>query len=146
LGDVSSDFDWATEELYEQNKLPLAIGDGQTKITGKPTLAKIGSTLHSDTSAMRRRLQPAGAPRRRAGRPCYRVTVANGANSVDDLGVFFSSSGLPIKHVANRRRSSSAPLGKGTGSNHKHHRLPLTIFVQQCSLVDAVSEPHAANR
>jgi hypothetical protein len=135
------------KELYERNKLPAAIGDGQTKITRKPTLAQIGSILYSDTSATRRRSQPASAPRRRAGlQSCYQVTVANGANSVDDLGVFFSSSGLPIKHVANRRRSSSAPLGKGTGSNHKHHRLPLTIFVQQCSLVDAVSEPHAANR
>jgi hypothetical protein len=53
--------------LYEQNKLPAAIGDGQTKITRKPTLAQIGSILYSDTSATRRRLQPASAPRRRAG-------------------------------------------------------------------------------
>jgi hypothetical protein len=96
-----------------RTKLPAAIGGGQTKITDKPTLAQIGSILYSDTSATRRRSQPASAPRRRAGlQSCYQVTVANGANSVDDLGVFFSSSGLPMKRVANRWRSSSAPLGE----------------------------------
>jgi hypothetical protein len=121
LQDVAIDFDWTTKELYGQNQFPVAIGRGQAKITGKAKLAQIESILYSDiffgTAASAAAGQRTVALREAAtipGTP-YQVTVANSSNYVDDLGVFFASSGLPMKRVASAPATGQYTVNYATG-------------------------------
>jgi hypothetical protein len=68
-----------------------------------------------------------------------------------ELAIQFEHEDRLLDRASEARREQVAEQlgtarGRNSGSNHKHHRLPSTIFVEQCSLSDAVPDAHAANR
>ena len=96
LQDVEINWDWQTKELWGQFQFPVDIARGQGKITGKAKFARIFGAIYGDlffgqtpatgqltVSENEAATIPAGAP--------YTVTVANAANYVDDLGVFYAT-------------------------------------------------------
>jgi hypothetical protein len=96
LQDVEIDWDWQTKELYGQFQFPLDIARGQGKITGKAKFARIFGAIYGDlffgqtpatgqltVSENEAQIVPATTP--------YTVTVAQAANFVDDLGVWYAS-------------------------------------------------------
>src|SRR5438270_12151183 len=96
LQDVQIDWDWSTKELWGQFQFPLDIARGQGKIIGKAKFARIFGAIYGDlffgqTPATGQLTiaenEAASVP---ASTP-YTVTVANAANYVDDLGVFYAT-------------------------------------------------------
>ncbi len=101
--DVS--FDATVKELFGSYQLPLAIGRGTMKVTGKASAGQfqgrvlsdlffgisksVGQTLISDNEAG---TVPAATP--------FTVTVANSTGWQTDLGVKYSATGLPLTRVA----------------------------------------------
>src|SRR5690242_17098869 len=96
LQDVQIDWDWTTKELWGQFQFPVDIARGQGKITGKARFARIFGAIYGDlffgqtpsagqltVSENEAAVVPAGSP--------YEVTVANAADYVDDLGVYYAS-------------------------------------------------------
>jgi hypothetical protein len=96
LQDVEIDWDWQTKELWGQYQFPLDIARGQGKITGKAKFARIFGAIYGDlffgqtpatgqltVSENEAQIVPATTP--------YTVTVAQAANFVDDLGVWYAS-------------------------------------------------------
>ena len=96
LQDVQIDWDWTTKELWGQFQFPLDIARGQGKITGKAKFARIFGAIYGDlffgqtpaagqltVSENEAATVPSTSP--------YTVTVANAANFVDDLGVYYAS-------------------------------------------------------
>jgi hypothetical protein len=96
LQDVQIDWDWTTKELWGQFQFPVDIARGQGKITGKAKFARIFGAIFGDlffgqtpaagqltVSENEAATVPATTP--------YTVTVANAANYVDDLGVFYAT-------------------------------------------------------
>lgn len=122
LQDCAIDFDWTTKELYGQNQFPVAIGRGQAKITCKAKLAQIESLLYSDIFFGLAASAAAGQQTvalREAGSvpasPTYTITVANAANYVDDLGVFYASSGLAFTRVTTPSAAGQYSVNYATG-------------------------------
>jgi hypothetical protein len=96
LQDVQIDWDWQTKELWGQFQFPVDIARGQGKISGKAKFARIFGAIYGDlffgqtpatgqltVSENEAATIPATTP--------YTVTVANAANYVDDLGVFYAT-------------------------------------------------------
>jgi hypothetical protein len=96
LQDVQIDWDWSTKELWGQFQFPVDIARGQGKIAGKAKFARIFGAIYGDLffgqtpasgqltiAENEAATVPAATP--------YAVTVANAANFVDDLGVFYAS-------------------------------------------------------
>src|SRR5262245_11374366 len=96
LQDVQIDWDWTTRELWGQFQFPVDIARGQGKIIGKAKFARIFGAIYGDlffgqtpaagqvtVSENEAATVPATSP--------YTVTVANAANDVDDLGVYYAS-------------------------------------------------------
>src|SRR6266849_4976868 len=85
LQDVQIDWDWTTRELWGQFQFPVDIARGQGKITGKAKFARIFGAIYGDLTIAENEAAtvPATTP--------YTVTVANAANYVDDLGVFYAA-------------------------------------------------------
>ena len=96
LQDVQIDWDWTTRELWGQFQFPVDIARGQGKITGKAKFARIFGAIYGDLffgqtpatgqltiAENEAATVPATTP--------YTVTVANAANYVDDLGVFYAA-------------------------------------------------------
>lgn len=104
LQDITLDFDRTIKELSGTYQAPVAIAAGALKITGKAKLAQFsivqwnnifgGQTLN--TGQVNQALdEPHSIP----GTP-YQVTVTNGTTMVDDLGVRYKTTGLPLVPVA----------------------------------------------
>jgi hypothetical protein len=114
LQDVQIDWDWTTRELYGQFQFPIDIARGQGKITGKAKFARIFGAIYGDlffgqtpaagqvtVSENEAATVPAATP--------YTVTVANAANFVDDLGVFYAGG----NNAGNRFTRVTTPSAAG---------------------------------
>ena len=102
LQDVSLDFDGQLKELYGQSQFPQDVARGQIKVTGKAKTALIysqyfdlffgqGVTKSSGLSVVNNEAKtvPTASP--------YTVTTTNAtASVVDDLGVSYQTTGLPL--------------------------------------------------
>ena len=104
LQDISLEISGALKELYGQNQFAEAVARGKCKIAGKAKFAQIvgkhvndlffGQTMNSGqklTSLDEAQTVPASSP--------YTVTVTNAAQFVDDWGVRYSATGLPLVKV-----------------------------------------------
>lgn len=105
LQDVSLDISRTVKELYGQGQFPVAVGAAQQKITGKAKFAQVSGSLYNDlffggTSATGQTLlvyqEAASVP----AVTTYTITVAGAATFVDDEGVLYATTGLPLKRVA----------------------------------------------
>ena len=123
LQDVQIDWDWTTKELWGQFQFPVDIARGQGKITGKAKFARIFGAIFGDlffgqtpaagqltVSENEAATVPASTP--------YTVTVANAANYVDDLGVFYAagaSAGNRFTRVATPSAAGQYSVNLATG-------------------------------
>ncbi len=106
LQEVQFDFTRTIKELFGGYQMPIAIGAGTMKPTAKAKNARIfidqyaelffglssaaGQSLISEDEAGT--IPAAGGP--------YTISVTDAATWTDDLGVFFTATGLPLKKVA----------------------------------------------
>ncbi|MFW2396607.1 hypothetical protein ACN4GL_00395 [Burkholderia pseudomallei] len=111
-------FDATVKELFSSYQLPLAIGRGTMKVTGKAMAGQfqgrvlsdlffgisksVGQTLISDNEAG---TIPGTGP--------YTVTVANSAGWVTDLGVKYAATGLPLTRVASAPATGQYSVAAG---------------------------------
>jgi len=109
LQDINVEISGALKELYGQNQFAEAVARGKCKIAGKAKFAQIigkhvndlffGQTMNSGqklTALDEAQSVPAGSP--------YTITVTNSGQFVDDWGVRYSATGLPLTRV------TSAPV------------------------------------
>jgi len=109
LQDINLEISGALKELYGQNQFAEAVARGKCKITGKAKFAQIvgkhvndlffGQAMNSGqklTALDEAQAIPAGSP--------YTITVTNSGQFVDDWGVRYSATGLPLTKV------TSAPV------------------------------------
>jgi hypothetical protein len=105
LQDVSLDISRTVKELYGQQQFPVAVGAAQMKITGKAKVGQVNGQLYNDLffggtmAAGTTQLvyqEAAAVP----AASTYTVTVAGAATFVDDEGVLYANTGLPLKKVA----------------------------------------------
>ncbi|WP_152976997.1 hypothetical protein [Burkholderia pseudomallei] len=111
-------FDATVKELFGSYQLPLAIGRGTMKVSGKAMAGQfqgrvlsdlffgisksVGQTLISDNEAG---TIPGTGP--------YTVTVANSAGWVTDLGVKYAATGLPLTRVASAPATGQYSVAAG---------------------------------
>lgn len=106
LQDVSIDLSADIKELYGQYQFALDTARGKTKVEWKASTGNIdaaafnqiyfGQTVEAGDELLQAFNEKGTIP---AVSP-YTVTAANGAKFAMDLGVYFETSGLPLKQVA----------------------------------------------
>jgi hypothetical protein len=118
LQDIQIDFDATMKPLMGQNQFPVAVARSDMKVTGKIKSAKIVASVYNDlffgqnavTGAILQAVNEAGAV---PGSVSYTVTVANAANFLTDLGVFYANTGLPFKKVASAPTAGQYSVSAG---------------------------------
>lgn len=105
LQDVSIDFSADMKTLYGQYQFPLDVARGKAKIEWKASTGNIdvaafnqiyfGATQTSNNELIQVFNEAGTIPT-----TPFQITVANAANFQMDLGVYFVSTGLPLKQVA----------------------------------------------
>lgn len=106
LQDVSIDLSADIKELYGQYQFALDTARGKTKVEWKAASGNIdaeafnqvyfGQTVDAGDELLQAFNETGTVP----AMSTYTVTVANAANFVMDLGVYYSVTGLPLKQVA----------------------------------------------
>lgn len=120
LQDVSVDISGDIKMLYGQYQFPLDVARGKTKLEGKFSSGNIdvgayNNIFFGQTVASGQKTQvinevaaiPASTP--------FTVTAANGATFFMDLGVYFDSTGLPLKQVASAPATGEYEVNPLTG-------------------------------
>lgn len=106
--ELSLDMSFTIKELFGQQQLPVAIGRGTAKITGKAKFAVFSGRLFNDilfgVASTTGLLLIANREAGSIPATPFQVTVANTATFVDDLGVYYAATGVPLTKVA------SAPI------------------------------------
>jgi hypothetical protein len=103
--EVTIDEQAGVKELYGQYQYPLAVARGTIKTTGKAKVARISGLAFANLyyglvpAAGQVATSFAEAGTVAASTP-YTVSVVNAANFVDDAGVLYAASGLPLTKVA----------------------------------------------
>jgi hypothetical protein len=123
LQDVQIDWDWQTKELWGQYQFPVDIARGQGKITGKAKFARIFGAIYGDlffgqTPAAGQVTVAENEAATVPGTPTYTVTVANAADFIDDLGLFYAtgaSAGQRFTRVATPSAAGQYSVNPATG-------------------------------
>jgi hypothetical protein len=118
LQDVSVDFQSTTKMLYGGYQFPLATGRGTSKITGKAKMGSISGSMMADlffnvtptTGQTTTANDEAGTV---PASSTYIVTVSNSATWVTDLGVKFTTTGLPLSRVASSPAAGQYSVAAG---------------------------------
>jgi hypothetical protein len=105
LQDVTLDISRTLKELYGQGQFAVAVGAAQQKITGKAKVGQVNGRLYNDlffggTSAVGQTLLAYNEAGTVPAVTTYTVTVVNSATWVEDQGVLYANTGLPLKRVA----------------------------------------------
>jgi hypothetical protein len=116
--EVTIDETASVKELYGQFQHPVAIARGTIKTTGKAKVARISGLAFASlfygvtpssgqvaTSFSEAAVVPANAP--------YTVTPANGTTFVDDAGLVYAASGLPLTRVLSAPAAGQYALSAG---------------------------------
>ncbi|MBR8248693.1 hypothetical protein [Burkholderia cenocepacia] len=98
-------FDATVKELFGSYQLPLAIGRGTMKVTGKAQAGQFQGRVLSDlffgiSKSVGQTLVADNEAGTVPGTGPYTVTVANSTGWVTDLGVKYTATGLPLTRVA----------------------------------------------
>lgn len=104
IQDVSVDFSGNVKQLFGQYQFPLAVARGQVKISGKAKFAQVNGRLYNDlffgqTLAVGQLVTANDEAGTIPGTP-YQITVTNTATFVQDFGVRYTATGLPLTKVA----------------------------------------------
>lgn len=118
LQEVSFDFKASNKELFGENQFAEAIGRGNTKITGKAKSGRFNGKLLNEIFFK----QPAFVAQAKllaldeAGTVATTtITVANGANMQEDLGVQLASTGEAYTRVASAPAVKQYSVNEVTG-------------------------------
>jgi hypothetical protein len=122
LQDITLDWDQKLEELFGQYKMPVALGDGPLKITGKAKFARFQLTGLANlftgtsiTSSTMPELPLTGESHTIPTTP-YQVTVTNSTlTPLEDLGVFYQSNGVQLTPVASGPTVGQYAFNAATG-------------------------------
>lgn len=102
LQSVTLDFAASTKMLYGQYQFPVAIGRGTMKISGKAQFGRVHGRLVNDlffgVATVAGKFYTANGESGTV--TATAITVANSATFADDLGVYYSTTGLPLQRVA----------------------------------------------
>jgi len=120
LQETSFDFKASNKDLFGENQFAEAIGRGNTKISGKAKMGRFNGKLMNDVffkqpdanilnQAKLIVLDEAGTIASGS------VTVTNGANFAEDLGVQYTASGNPFKRVASAPAVGEYSVNETTG-------------------------------
>lgn len=118
LQNVSIDLSFTTKELFGQNNFPVAVGQGNCKITGKAASANIQARLFNDIffngtlSQGETVLQVSEAGTVPAA-STYTVTVANSTTWVEDWEVKYAATGVPFTKVASAPAAGQYSVAAG---------------------------------
>jgi hypothetical protein len=109
LQDINLEISGSLKELYGQNQFAEAVARGKCKIAGKAEFAQIvgkhvNDLFFGQTMNTGQKLTALDEPQNVPGVSAYTITVTNSAQFVDDWGVRYSATGLPLAKV------SSAPV------------------------------------
>jgi hypothetical protein len=97
LQDISLDFSWTMKELYGQYQMPLAVGRGAAKVTGKAKAARISASLFNLTFGETPVAgQLVAALDEKQTTALDAATVTHAATFVQDLGVSYAATGDPL--------------------------------------------------
>lgn len=105
LQDVSIDLSFTNKELHGGSQFPLAIGRGQGKIQGKAKFGQVNGALvnslfFGQTLTVGQSLVANGEAATVPAATPWQITVANATTFAENLGVRYSSTGLPLTVVA----------------------------------------------
>jgi len=117
LQSVELDIGYTLKELYGQNQSPVAVARAAQKITGKAAFANISAAAFNSiflgaTLATGGQLQTVNEAASIPTTP-YQVTVANSANFVQDMGVFFAATGQQLTRVASAPATGQYSVAAG---------------------------------
>ena len=120
LQNITLDFDQKLESLLGQNKVAVAIGDGELKITGKAKFARLQMTLFNNLLAG----QTAATGTLDMASTGEAVTlasttyvVANAAlTPLEDFGVFYAANGVQLTPVASAPTVGQYAFNASTGT------------------------------
>jgi hypothetical protein len=122
LQDVSMDFDQKLESLIGQNKVAVALGDGELKVTGKAKLARIQMTMFNNLmfnqTALTTGLEmvSTGEAHTIPATSTFTVTVTNSTLvPLEDFGVFYQSTGIQLTPVASSPATGQYTFNASTG-------------------------------
>ena len=105
MQEVGIDFTFSSKPLIGQYQLPVDVGRGVAKITGKAKFAELNGPVFSQlffsgvTASQGQDLWAYNEPGTIPTTP-YQITVVNSAKWATDLGVKDGSTGLPLTRVA----------------------------------------------
>ena len=121
LQDVSVDFSGDLKTLHGQRQFAEAIARGKSKIEWKAQTGQVNFKLYNELffgqSVATGAIVPvSGEVGAIPGSVSYVVTVANGADFVQDLGVFFSLTGEPLTQVASGPTAGQYSVNSTTGA------------------------------
>ncbi len=116
--EVQLDLQFTAKELYGQYQFPVAIARGQGKASGKAKMAQVSGLAFNNlffgasltTGQLATAYGEAGAI---PGSSAYTVTVTNSGAWVDDYGVVFAATGLPLAKVASSPSSGQYSVASG---------------------------------
>lgn len=119
LQDVSIDFSGDIKQLHGQYQFPLDVARGKTKIEGKigsgnVDVEQFNSFFFGQTVSTGEVKQVNNEAASVPGTP-FTVTVSNAANFRQDLGVYFASTGAPLKQVPSAPAAGQYSVNSTTG-------------------------------
>jgi hypothetical protein len=121
LQDISIDFEQKLESLVGQNKVAVALGDGELKISGKAKFARLQMTLFSNlalpgsVSAGALEMNATGEAATVPASP-YQYTAVNASQTpLEDFGVFYQASGVQLTPVASSPAAGQYAFNAATG-------------------------------
>ena len=120
IQNASVDFDGDLKSLFGQNQFPLDTARGKVKVTGKFEVGQINSSLWNAvffglTVSTGQTLQALNEANSVPAMSTYTVTVSNASYFTQDLGVFYSATGLPLTRVASVTAVGQYSVNTSTG-------------------------------
>src|SRR5947209_15758676 len=119
LQDVNLEISGALKELYGQNQFAEAVARGKCKISGKAKFAQIvgkhvNDLFFGQTMSSGQKLTALDETQTVPGTSPYTVTVTNSAQFVDDWGVRYSATGLPLTKITSAPVQGQYSVSGGT--------------------------------
>ncbi|MGH8402576.1 MAG: hypothetical protein ACRESO_04105, partial [Gammaproteobacteria bacterium] len=117
LQDVTLEVSGTTKSLFGSGQFPIASARGETKITGKAKMGQVSGPLYNSlyfggTTAIGTTAVAYGESHPIPTTP-YTVTVTNSATFVEDLGVVYSATGVPLTPVTSSPTTGQYSVAAG---------------------------------
>jgi uncharacterized protein YaiE (UPF0345 family) len=118
--EVQLDLSFDLKQLYGQYQFPVALGRGKGKLSGKAKMARISglafsSLFFGQAVSTGELLTAFGEAHSVPSSSSYTVTVTNAATYVDDYGVVYAATGLPLTRVTTVSAAGQYSVNTATG-------------------------------